>query len=116
LRGHAIECRVYAEDPGQNFLPSPGKIQKLTLPSGPGVRNDSGIFEGWTVPLEYDPLLAKLITYAPTRAQAANSSSVFFTSSAQWRGSPTSPGKSRQRRPSCSTSRLVSSASLCSFR
>ncbi|HSE48560.1 MAG TPA: acetyl-CoA carboxylase biotin carboxylase subunit [Terriglobales bacterium] len=71
LRGHAIECRVYAEDPDQNFLPSPGKIQKLTLPSGPGVRNDSGMYEGWTVPLEYDPLLAKLITYAPTRAQAA---------------------------------------------
>jgi acetyl-CoA carboxylase biotin carboxylase subunit len=71
LRGHAIECRVYAEDPDHNFLPSPGRIQKLTLPSGPGVRNDSGMYEGWTVPLEYDPLLAKLITYAPTRAQAA---------------------------------------------
>jgi acetyl-CoA carboxylase biotin carboxylase subunit len=71
LRGHAIECRVYAEDPDNNFLPSPGRIQKLTLPSGPGVRNDSGMYEGWTVPLDYDPLLAKLIAYAPTREQAA---------------------------------------------
>ncbi|MDP9267713.1 MAG: acetyl-CoA carboxylase biotin carboxylase subunit [Acidobacteriota bacterium] len=70
LRGHAIECRVYAEDPDNHFLPSPGKIQKLTLPSGPGVRNDSGMYEGWTVPLDYDPLLAKLIAYAATREQA----------------------------------------------
>ena len=70
LRGHAIECRVYAEDPDNGFLPSPGKIQKLTLPAGPGVRNDSGMYEGWTVPLDYDPLLAKLIAYAPTREMA----------------------------------------------
>jgi acetyl-CoA carboxylase, biotin carboxylase subunit len=70
LRGHAIECRVYAEDPENNFFPSPGKITKLLRPSGPGVREDSGVYEGWTVPLDYDPLLAKLIVYAGDRATA----------------------------------------------
>jgi acetyl-CoA carboxylase biotin carboxylase subunit len=71
LRGAAIECRVYAEDPANNFLPYPGKIVRLAEPSGPGVRLDSGVYEGWTVPMEYDPLLAKLAVWAPTRAQAA---------------------------------------------
>jgi len=70
LRGHAIECRVYAEDPENNFFPSPGKITKLLRPSGPGVREDSGVYEGWTVPLDYDPMLAKLIVYAGDRATA----------------------------------------------
>jgi len=70
LRGHAIEVRVYAEDPDNNFFPSPGKITRLLSPSGPGIREDSGIYEGWTVPLDYDPMLAKLIAYAPTREQA----------------------------------------------
>src|SRR5690242_19262547 len=70
LRGHAIEVRVYAEDPDNNFFPSPGKITRLLTPSGPGIREDSGIYEGWTVPLDYDPMLAKLISYAPTREQA----------------------------------------------
>src|SRR5438477_4497555 len=70
LRGHAIEVRIYAEDPDNNFFPSPGKITRLLLPSGPGIREDSGIYEGWTVPLEYDPMLSKLIAYAPTREQA----------------------------------------------
>ena len=70
LRGHAIEVRVYAEDPDNNFFPSPGKIMRLLTPSGPGIREDSGIYEGWTVPLDYDPMLAKLIAYAPTREQA----------------------------------------------
>jgi len=69
-RGHAIECRVYAEDPDNNFLPSPGKITLLLEPSGPGIRRDSGVYEGWNVPLEYDPLLAKLIGYGSDRAQA----------------------------------------------
>jgi acetyl-CoA carboxylase biotin carboxylase subunit len=70
LRGHAIECRVYAEDPENNFFPSPGKITKLLRPSGPGVREDSGVYEGWTVPLDYDPMLAKLIVYAADRPSA----------------------------------------------
>jgi acetyl-CoA carboxylase, biotin carboxylase subunit len=70
LRGHAIECRIYAEDPDNNFFPSPGKITLLLAPSGPGIRRDSGMYEGWTVPIEYDPLLAKLIGYGSDRAQA----------------------------------------------
>jgi acetyl-CoA carboxylase biotin carboxylase subunit len=70
LRGHAIECRLYAEDPDNNFFPSPGKITRLLQPSGPGVREDSGVYEGWTVPLDYDPMLSKLITYAPDRDSA----------------------------------------------
>ena len=69
-RGHAIECRVYAEDPENNFFPSPGKITRLLTPSGPGIRDDSGVYEGWTVPLDYDPMLSKLIAFAPTREQA----------------------------------------------
>jgi acetyl-CoA carboxylase, biotin carboxylase subunit len=70
LRGHAIECRIYAEDPDNNYFPSPGKITLLLLPSGPGIRRDSGMYEGWTVPMEYDPLLAKLIGYGTDRDQA----------------------------------------------
>jgi acetyl-CoA carboxylase biotin carboxylase subunit len=70
LRGHAIECRIYAEDPENNFFPSPGMITRLATPSGPGIREDSGIYEGWTVPLDYDPLLSKLIAFAPSRSQA----------------------------------------------
>jgi len=70
MRGHAIECRIYAEDPQNNFFPSPGKITRLLRPSGPGIREDSGIYEGWTVPLDYDPLLSKLIAYAPDRSTA----------------------------------------------
>jgi acetyl-CoA carboxylase biotin carboxylase subunit len=70
IRGHAIECRIYAEDPDNNYFPSPGKISLLLEPSGPGVRIDSGMYEGWTVPLDYDPLLAKLIGYGTDRGQA----------------------------------------------
>lgn len=70
LRGHAVEVRIYAEDPDNNFFPSPGKITRLLTSSGPGIREDSGIYEGWTVPLDYDPMLSKLIAYAPTREQA----------------------------------------------
>jgi acetyl-CoA carboxylase biotin carboxylase subunit len=69
-RGHAIECRIYAEDPENNFFPSPGQISRLIAPGGPGIREDSGVYEGWNVPLEYDPLLSKLIGYGETRAQA----------------------------------------------
>jgi len=70
LRGHAIECRIYAEDPDNNYFPSPGKITLLLTPDGPGIRHDSGMYEGWTVPIDYDPLLAKLIGYGSDRAQA----------------------------------------------
>src|ERR1700733_5977154 len=70
IRGHAIECRIYAEDPDNNYFPSPGKITLLLAPSGPGIREDSGMYEGWNVPLDYDPLLAKLIGYGTDRDQA----------------------------------------------
>jgi acetyl-CoA carboxylase biotin carboxylase subunit len=70
LRGHAIECRIYAEDPDNNYFPSPGRITSLQSASGPGIREDSGTYEGWSVPLEYDPLLAKLVGYGADRAQA----------------------------------------------
>jgi len=70
IRGHAIECRIYAEDPDNNYFPSPGKITLLLAPSGPGIRRDSGMYEGWTVPMDYDPLLAKLIGYGTDREQA----------------------------------------------
>jgi acetyl-CoA carboxylase biotin carboxylase subunit len=69
-RGHAIECRIYAEDPDNNYFPSPGAITALAEPAGPGIRVDSGIYKGWNVPLDYDPLLAKLIAYGDTRDQA----------------------------------------------
>jgi acetyl-CoA carboxylase biotin carboxylase subunit len=70
IRGHAIECRIYAEDPDNNYFPSPGKITLLLAPSGPGIRRDSGMYEGWNVPMDYDPLLAKLIGYGTDREQA----------------------------------------------
>ena len=69
-RGAALECRIYAEDPANNFFPSPGKITLLRTPSGPGVRDDSGIYEGWTVPVFYDPLLSKVITWGRDRSEA----------------------------------------------
>jgi acetyl/propionyl-CoA carboxylase alpha subunit len=69
-RGHAIECRIYAEDPEQGFFPSPGKIEFMKEPSGPGIRNDCGIYSGFNVPVEYDPILSKLIVYAGTRKDA----------------------------------------------
>jgi acetyl-CoA carboxylase biotin carboxylase subunit len=70
--GSAIECRVYAEDPENNFLPFPGKITYLAEPSGPGIRLDSGVYQGWNVPFDYDPLLAKLVAWAPDRNAAIN--------------------------------------------
>ncbi len=70
LRGAAIECRIYAEDPARGFFPSPGLITRLVIPSGPGVREDSGVYEGWRVPLEYDPLLSKLVVWGTDRGQA----------------------------------------------
>jgi acetyl-CoA carboxylase, biotin carboxylase subunit len=69
-RGAAIEFRVYAEDPDNGFYPSPGRITRLAPPEGPGVRLDNGVYEGWTVPVEYDPLLAKLAVWAASREEA----------------------------------------------
>jgi acetyl-CoA carboxylase biotin carboxylase subunit len=68
--GCAIECRIYAEDPDNQFLPSPGRITRLEEPSGPGIRLDSGVYEGWVVPMEYDPLLAKLAVWGSSREAA----------------------------------------------
>jgi len=65
--GHAIECRIYAEDPLNSFMPSPGKIHFMKEPKGPGIRNDCGVYSGFTVPMEYDPILSKLIVHASTR-------------------------------------------------
>jgi acetyl-CoA carboxylase biotin carboxylase subunit len=70
MRGHAIECRVYAEDPDTNFMPAPGKVTTLREPSGPGIRVDSGIYEGWDVPIYYDPMIAKLVAYGKDREEA----------------------------------------------
>jgi len=70
FKGHAIECRINAEDPDANFMPSPGKILGLRAPGGPWVRDDSGVYEGYTVPRYYDTLLAKLIVWAPDREGA----------------------------------------------
>jgi acetyl-CoA carboxylase biotin carboxylase subunit len=69
-RGHAIEARIYAEDPSRNFLPCPGRISYLRVPAGPGIRDDSGVYTGWVVPQFYDPLISKLLAWAPTRDQA----------------------------------------------
>ncbi len=71
-RGSALECRIYAEDPENSFLPYPGKITSLAEPAGPGVRVDGGVYAGWTVPMDYDPLLAKLAVWAATREDATS--------------------------------------------
>ena len=68
--GHAVEVRLYAEDPYQRFTPSPGRIALLRLPEGPGVRNDSGVYEGSEVSIHYDPMLGKLSVWAADRARA----------------------------------------------
>ncbi|MFH0788800.1 MAG: acetyl-CoA carboxylase biotin carboxylase subunit [Pseudomonadota bacterium] len=69
-QGHAMECRIYAENPEADFLPSPGRILFFQEPSGPGVRNDCGIYSGFEVPMEYDPILSKLIVHGPSREAA----------------------------------------------
>jgi acetyl-CoA carboxylase biotin carboxylase subunit len=68
--GHAIECRVYAEDPENNFLPSPGKITRLRVPQGSGVRDDGGVYEGAEISIYYDPMISKLAVYGRDRAEA----------------------------------------------
>jgi acetyl-CoA carboxylase biotin carboxylase subunit len=69
-RGSAIECRIYAEDPYQQFLPFPGTLTRLRRPMGPGIRLDACVYPGWTVPIEYDPLLAKLVVWNSTRDES----------------------------------------------
>jgi acetyl-CoA carboxylase biotin carboxylase subunit len=70
LRGHAIECRIYAEDPDNNFFPCAGTIRGRSEPAGPGIRLDDGVYAGWTVPLEYDSMLGKLIAWGGNRSEA----------------------------------------------
>jgi acetyl-CoA carboxylase, biotin carboxylase subunit len=72
LRGHAVECRIYAEDPENNFFPSPGLITRLVQPGGPGIREDCAVYAGWVVPLDYDPMLSKLVAFAETREAAVD--------------------------------------------
>ncbi|HQZ38213.1 MAG TPA: acetyl-CoA carboxylase biotin carboxylase subunit [Vicinamibacterales bacterium] len=66
-RGHAVECRIYAEDPDTGFMPSPGRITGLRVPLGPGIRDDGGAYEGGEVPIHYDPMVSKLIAWAEDR-------------------------------------------------
>ncbi len=72
IKGHALECRVYAEDPESNFMPSPGLLEYVNSPSGPGIRNDSCIYSGYEVTSYYDPMLSKLIVWAENRQDAIN--------------------------------------------
>ncbi len=69
-RGHAIECRVYAEDPDQRFMPRPGRITSLTVPGGPGIRDDSGVEAGFEVPIFYDSMISKLVAWGGDREEA----------------------------------------------
>jgi acetyl-CoA carboxylase biotin carboxylase subunit len=69
-RGHASECRIYAEDPDTGFMPSPGLIRDIRPASGPGIRDDGGVVAGYTVPLFYDSMIAKLVAWGPSRAEA----------------------------------------------
>ena len=70
LRGHAIECRINAEIPEKNFMPSPGVVTNVHLPAGNGVRVDTMIYEGYKIPSEYDSMIAKVIVHAPDREAA----------------------------------------------
>lgn len=70
IKGHSIECRINAENPALNFRPSPGRIEALHIPGGPGIRVDSAVYQGYTIPPYYDSMIAKLIVHAPTRDEA----------------------------------------------
>jgi acetyl-CoA carboxylase biotin carboxylase subunit len=70
VKGHALECRINAEDPSQGFRPCPGLVEALHVPGGPGVRWDSHVYAGYSVPPNYDSMLGKLIVHAPDRQQA----------------------------------------------
>lgn len=70
IRGHAIECRIYAEDPDSGFMPSPGKIERLRIPQGPGVRDDGGVYQGAEVSIHYDPMISKFAVFGCTRREA----------------------------------------------
>ena len=70
LRGHAIECRIYAEDPDANFMPSPGRIERLRIPHGPGVRDDGGVYQGSEVSIYYDPMISKFAVHGRIRSEA----------------------------------------------
>lgn len=72
IKGHAIECRINAEDPSKNFMPSPGTIESLILPGGMGVRIDSSMYVGYSIPPVYDSMVSKIIVHAPTREEAIN--------------------------------------------
>jgi len=70
MRGWAIECRIFAEDPARGFMPSPGRIGTLRVPSGPGIRDDGGVYQGYRVPVYYDPMISKLVAWGEDRAEA----------------------------------------------
>ena len=70
FRGHSIECRINAENPSKNFMPSPGKINELNLPGGNGIRVDTAIYSGYTIPSNYDSMIAKIITHGENRNEA----------------------------------------------
>jgi acetyl-CoA carboxylase biotin carboxylase subunit len=69
-RGHAIECRIYAEDPDQGFMPSPGRVLGIDVPQGPGVRDDGGVAAGFEIPIFYDSMIAKLVVWGESRGVA----------------------------------------------
>jgi acetyl-CoA carboxylase, biotin carboxylase subunit len=72
IKGHAIECRINAENPSKGFAPSPGKIEFLNLPGGNGIRVDTAVYPGYSIPPTYDSMIAKLIAYGKTREEAVN--------------------------------------------
>ena len=98
VRGHAIECRIYAEDPSNGFAPAPGLIEALRVPGGPGVRDDSALYEGYEVPIFYDPMISKLIAWGPDRSVALE---------------PHAAGVARSTRSSASRQRSRSSSTSC---